>query len=54
MQLLESEKMASIGLLAAGVAHEINTPMTYIIANFVAMQEYCDDLLALRPNPQPA
>lgn len=47
VQLLESEKMASIGLLAAGVAHEINNPMTYIIANFVAMQEYCDDLLAL-------
>lgn len=47
MQLLESEKMASIGLLAAGVAHEINNPMTYIIANFVAMQEYCDDLLSL-------
>jgi signal transduction histidine kinase len=46
-QLLESEKMASIGLLAAGVAHEINNPMTYIIANFVAMQEYCDDLLTL-------
>ncbi|MEH6470676.1 MAG: ATP-binding protein [Halopseudomonas sp.] len=47
MQLIESEKMASIGQLAAGVAHEINNPMTYIIANFVAMQEYCDDLLKL-------
>ncbi|MEH6825865.1 MAG: ATP-binding protein [Motiliproteus sp.] len=47
LQLLESEKMASIGLLAAGVAHEINNPMTYIIANFVALQEYCNDLLQL-------
>ncbi|RDE18172.1 histidine kinase [Motiliproteus coralliicola] len=47
MQLIESEKMASIGQLAAGVAHEINNPMTYIIANIVAMQEYCTDLLKL-------
>ncbi len=47
LQLTESEKMASIGQLAAGVAHEINNPMTYIISNFVAMKEYCEDLLAL-------
>lgn len=47
LQLIESEKMASIGQLAAGVAHEINNPMTYIIANIVAMQEYCTDLLTL-------
>jgi signal transduction histidine kinase len=47
LQLTESEKMASIGQLAAGVAHEINNPMTYIISNFIAMQEYCQDLLTL-------
>ncbi len=47
LQLFESEKMASIGQLAAGVAHEINNPMTYIIANFTALQEYCNDLLTL-------
>lgn len=32
-QLLQSEKLATIGQMAAGIAHEINTPLTYIMGN---------------------
>jgi PAS domain S-box-containing protein len=43
-QLLQTEKMASIGQLAAGVAHEINNPMGFIHANLAQLAEYLDDL----------
>jgi two-component system NtrC family sensor kinase len=43
-QVLQTEKMASIGQLAAGVAHEINNPMGFIHANLYQMSEYLDDL----------
>ena len=33
-QLLQSEKLASIGQLAAGVAHEINNPISFVFSNF--------------------
>ncbi len=43
-QVLQTEKMASIGQLAAGVAHEINNPMGFIHANLFQMAEYLRDL----------
>ena len=42
--VLQTEKMASIGQLAAGVAHEINNPMGFIHANLCQMTEYLADL----------
>jgi len=43
-QLLQSEKMASIGQLAAGVAHEINNPVGYVSSNLSSLQKYIEDL----------
>ena len=43
-QVLQSEKMASIGQLAAGVAHEINNPMGFIHANLFQMTEYLEQI----------
>jgi two-component system NtrC family sensor kinase len=43
-QLLQQEKMASIGLLAAGVAHEINNPIGFIISNLGSLGKYLDRL----------
>ena len=45
--VLQTEKMASIGQLAAGVAHEINNPMGFIHANLCQMAEYLSDLRRL-------
>lgn len=43
-QLLHSEKMASLGRLVAGVAHELNNPISFIIGNVHALQRYADRL----------
>ena len=43
-QLIFAERMASVGTLAAGVAHEINNPLTYVSANITMMVEQIDKL----------
>ncbi len=46
-QLLQSEKMASIGQLAAGVAHEINNPIGYVHSNIGTLREYMGGLFGM-------
>jgi signal transduction histidine kinase len=46
-QLLQAERMASIGQLAAGVAHEINNPVGYVHANLGSLAHYLEGLLRL-------
>ncbi|MDJ1174352.1 sensor histidine kinase [Roseofilum capinflatum] len=46
-QLIQTEKMSSLGEMVAGVAHEINNPVSFIHGNITHAQEYIDDLLDL-------
>ncbi|MBD2772766.1 PAS domain-containing sensor histidine kinase [Iningainema tapete] len=46
-QLVQSEKMSSLGQLVAGVAHEINNPVNFIYGNLAHASEYTKDLIGL-------
>ncbi|MBE9041293.1 PAS domain S-box protein [Oscillatoriales cyanobacterium LEGE 11467] len=47
VQLVQSEKMSSLGQLVAGIAHEINNPVNFIYGNLTYVNEYAEDLLAI-------
>jgi two-component system, NtrC family, sensor kinase len=47
LKLLQSEKMASVGQLAAGVAHEINNPTGFVSSNLKTLADYQTDLIHL-------
>lgn len=44
--LVQSEKMASVGLLAAGIAHEINNPLAFSLSNLTTLKEYIAEITA--------
>jgi signal transduction histidine kinase len=46
-QLLHAEKMASVGQIAAGIAHEINNPLASVLSNFDPLNEYVATLVKM-------
>jgi signal transduction histidine kinase len=47
VQMVQSEKMSALGQMVAGVAHEINNPVSFIHGNLSHVREYIQDLLGL-------
>lgn len=46
-QLVQSEKMASLGQLAAGVAHELNNPIGFVYSNMGTLENYLHDIFSI-------
>jgi len=46
-QLIQAEKMASTGQLAAGIAHEINNPIGFVTANLNTLKDYAESLISI-------
>ncbi|MBF2035554.1 MAG: GAF domain-containing protein [Leptolyngbyaceae cyanobacterium T60_A2020_046] len=60
-QMIQAEKMSSLGQMVAGIAHEMNNPINFIAGNLMHVADYCQDLLNLitayheeYPDPSPA
>ncbi|MFN6568046.1 ATP-binding protein [Dendronalium sp. ChiSLP03b] len=47
LQLIQTEKMSSLGQMVAGIAHEINNPINFIYANLTHVKNYTEDLFSL-------
>jgi len=47
VQLIQAEKLASIGQMAAGVAHEISSPVGYLMSNLSTLTQYCSAMTPL-------
>jgi two-component system, NtrC family, sensor kinase len=59
VQLIQAEKMSSLGNMVAGIAHEINNPISFIQGNLAHAQQYFGDLLKIiqlyqQEYPQPS
>lgn len=46
-QLVQNDKMASVGQLSAGIAHEINNPTGFVLSNLKTLEEYINDIRCL-------
>jgi C4-dicarboxylate-specific signal transduction histidine kinase len=45
-QLVQAERLSTLGVMAAGIAHEFNTPLSYISTSLATVQVLCSDLLS--------